>query len=186
MTQIDLLREQLARITRRGIGMPIAGGVYWLVMAGLGAYSGWGDRLLSLALFFGTGAIFPLGWALTRAFGGDLMEKRHPLAGLGMTLNFVQLAYWPVVIAVFARDPRLVPLAMGALFGSHFLPYGWLYRSRGYAALGIGSVVVATALHLLAPASVFTVIPLGMAACYFVAAVLIAAENRRTAALAPG
>ncbi|HET7845347.1 MAG TPA: hypothetical protein VFL14_14415 [Xanthomonadales bacterium] len=175
MQNIDAMRDEIAAITQRGIGMPMAGMAYWIAMAALGSVLA--PKAAALAMFFGTGAVFPLGWWLTKRAGGDLMHKGHPLTGLGMTLNFVQLAYWPVVLAVFGRDPMLVPLTLGTLFGSHFLPYGWFYRSRGYGALGIAAPVVATLLQLAAPARAFVLIPLGVAACYALAIALVHREN---------
>lgn len=175
MQTIDAMRDELAAITKRGVGMPVAGMVYWIAMAALGARLG--PRQAALAMFFGTGAVFPLGWWLTKLAGGNLMHKGHALTSLGMTLNFVQLAYWPIVLAIFGREPMLVPLALGSLFGSHFLPYGWFYRSRGYTTLGISAPIVALLLQLAAPTRTFVLIPLGMAACYAVAVALVQREN---------
>lgn len=182
MEHIDALRDELAAITRRGIGMPIAGMVYWMAMAASGAALT--PHNAALTMFIGTGAVFPLGWWLTTLAGGNLMHKGHPLTSLGMTLNFVQFAYWPLVVFVFKADPMLVPLALGSLFGSHFLPYGWFYRSRGYTTLGISAPIVATLLQLAAPARAFVLIPLGMAACYAVAIAMLHRENAVQARLA--
>lgn len=184
MHAIDTARHELAHATARGIGMPLAGGLYWLAMAAVAAFAGLPPKATALVFFVATGAIFPLGWTLTRLLGGDLMAKRPPLTQLGMLLNFVQLLYWPVLVAVFARDLMLVPFAMTALFGSHFLPYGWLYRSRGYALLGIGSVLLATLLQLALPAQAFVAMPLAMGLLYLLAAAMIQGENRCTRALA--
>lgn len=175
MHSLDSLRDEIARITRRGIGMPIAGTVFWLAFAAVGA--GLSPRGASLIAFFATGAVFPLGWAMTRALGGDLFAKGHPLNGLGGTLNGVQFCYWPVLIAVYFVRPELVPFTMATLFGSHFLPYGWFYRSRGYALLGLGAPIVATALQLAAPAHAFVAIPLGVAAVHALAVARVAREN---------
>lgn len=182
MQALDTLRDGIARITRRGIGMPIAGLLYWLAVAALGASLP--PQRAALYAFFATGAVFPLGWALTRALGGDLFAKGHPLNGLGGTLNGVQFCYWPVLIAVFFVRPELVPFTMGTLFGSHFLPYGWFYRSRGYALLGLGAPLVATALQLAAPAHAFVAIPLGVAAVHALAVAQLARENALQSAAA--
>lgn len=176
---LDYARDELAHRTRRGLGMPLAGMLFWLAAAGLGAFSGWPPKTLALAMFIGTGAVFPLGWALTRALGGDLMAKHPQLTPLGMTLNFIQFAYWPALLAVYGREPMLVPLLMGTLFGSHFIPYGWFYRSRGYTVLGAGCVASSTLVQLAWPQHVFTAIPLACAASYALGAALVAGENRR-------
>lgn len=175
MAVLDTLRDEIARITRRGIGMPIAGTVFWLAFALLGASLP--PRGASLLAFVATGAVFPLGWALTRALGGDLFAKGHPLNGLGGMLNAVQFCYWPVLVAVYFTRPELVPFTMATLFGSHFLPYGWFYRSRGYLGLGLGVPLVATALQLAAPAHAFVAIPLAVAAVYALAVARVAHEN---------
>ena len=71
-----------------------------------------------------------------------------------------EIARGPVLVAVFFIRPELVPFTMGVLFGSHFLPYGWFYRSRGYTTLGISAPIVALLLQLAAPARSFVLIPL--------------------------
>lgn len=179
MQALDTLRDGIARITRRGIGMPIAGLFYWLAVAALGASLP--PQRAALCAFFATGAVFPLGWALTRALGGDLFARGHPLNGLGGTLNAVQFCYWPVLIAVYFVRPELVPFTMGTLFGSHFLPYGWFYRSRGYTVLGIGAPAVALGLQLAASAHAWVAIPLAVTAMYALAVAMLLAENRRDA-----
>jgi hypothetical protein len=112
------------------------------------------------------------------------MHKGHPLTSLGMLLNFVQLFYWSVLIVVFAIRPSLVPFVMGCLFGSHFLAYGWLYRSRGYTTLGIAGPTAATVLQALAPANATVAIPAVTAAVYLNATMLVLGENRRPLAMA--
>lgn len=179
MDALDTLRDEIARITRRGIGMPAAAIGLWLAAAQFGhMYS---PRGAALATFIVTGAVFPLGWWLTRMAGGDLFAKGHPLNRLGGTLNAVQFFYWPALIAMFGLRPEWVPFAMATLFCSHFLPYGWFYRSRAYTTLGIGAPLLALALQLAAPAHAWTAIPLAMAAIHALAVAMLLAENGRDA-----
>jgi hypothetical protein len=93
----------------------------------------------------------------------------------------VQAFYWPIAILLFWKDPMLVPFALGTLFGSHFLPYGWFYRSAGYAFLGIAAPLLTIAVQIAMPERVFTAVPLALAAAYFVAVAMVARENRRQA-----
>jgi len=182
VSELDRLREEIAGITKRGIGMPAAGLVYWLAMAWVG--SRYPPRSAALLFFVGTGLVFPLGYGLTRLAGGDLFAKGHPLTGLGGILNAVQAFYWPIAIVLFWKDPMLVPFALGTLFGSHFLPYGWFYRSAGYAFLGIAAPVLTIAVQAMLPAQVFVAVPLALAGAYLVCVWMIARENRRQAPLA--
>ena len=182
MNEIDRLRDESARITQRGIGMPAAGLVYWLAMAWVG--SRYPAKSAALLFFIGTGAIFPLGWWFTRLAGGDLFAKAHkghPLNSLGGILNAVQAFYWPITILLFWKDPMLVPFALGTLFGSHFLPYGWLYRSAGYTFLGIAAPALTIVVQIAMPERVYTAVPLALAAAYLVCVAMLARENRSSA-----
>jgi hypothetical protein len=172
---LDQMRSDLARRTRRGIGMPLTGALWWLGLAALG--SSFPARTANLVAFFATGAVFPIGWLLTRACGGDLMA-RSPLTALGMQLNFVQFAYWPVLIAVHYAQPQLVPFTFAVLFGSHFMPYGWYYRSAGYLLLGIGAPLAATLMQIFAPQASHGGLPLALAAVHLLAVARLAFENR--------
>ena len=176
MSELDRLRDEIAGITKRGIGMPAAGMIYWLAMAWVG--SRYPAKSAALLFFVGTGLVFPLGFAITRLAGGDLFAKGHPLTGLGGILNAVQAFYWPVAILLFWKDPMLVPFALGTLFGSHFLPYGWFYRSAGYTFLGIAAPVATIAVQIAMPAQVFVAVPLALAAAYLVTVTMVARENR--------
>lgn len=174
---LDELREEGARITQLGIGMPIAGTLFWLAFAAFGWF--YPPKTAALLSFFATGAVFPLGWWFTHLAGGDLMSKGHPLNGLGGLLNGVQFFYWPVLMLIFGIAPSYVPFAFGVLFGSHFLGYGWLYKSAGYTGLGIGAPVVALSVQLAFPTQVAWLLPLAVAATYIVAVLRLHHENRR-------
>ena len=171
---LEQLRDQLAARTRRGIGMPLTGALWWLALAILSTQMS--ITMANVLAFFATGAVFPLGWALTRVFGGDLMAKSE-LTALGMQLNFVQLAYWPVLIAVHYIRPELVPFVFAVLFGSHFLPYGWYYRSAGYLVLGIGAPLIATLTQILWPQGSHSLLPLLLCATHLAAVARLAWEN---------
>ena len=172
----ELRAEQtrLMRATLMGLGMPIAGFVYWLVYAGLlSQFKLQGAVYLA---FYATGLVFPLGIGLTRLLGGDLFAKSPALTPLGLQLAAVQLFYWPVIALLASIAPAWTPYAMAVLFGSHFLPYGWLYRSRGYMLLAILTTVATTVTVLIARGPVPHVIPLVAAGSYLVAILVIRSE----------
>ena len=178
---LDDMRDEIARITHRGIGMPAAGIAYWLACAELLHVLPLNTALF--ICFVSTGLVFPLGVAISKWIGADLFSKGHPLGSLGMTLNFVQFAYWPIVVVVAQTAPEWTIYTMAVLFGSHFIPYGWFYRSAGYLGLGIGSIVVPTVL-VLAGVRAPEHIALAMAAMYTACVVRVHFENKRTFALA--
>jgi hypothetical protein len=173
---IDAERARLARLTARGIGMPLAGLFFWLAVAVLVR-----ELPVRSALFWSfcaTGVVFPVGALLTRAFGGDLFAKSETLTPLGLLLNGMQLLFWPVIILVWRIAPEWVPYTMATLFGSHFIGYAWIYRSRGYAVLTLGVSVLLTAAVLVARDPLYTATPLIAAAVYAVAVAILYVEVR--------
>jgi hypothetical protein len=92
--------------------------------------------------------------------------------------NAVQVFYWPIIILIWNLAPAWTPYALAVLFGSHFLPYSWLYRCRGYGLLTILSTVVPTIAVLVADGPIPATIPLIAATCYAIAVVVLALEVR--------
>lgn len=174
LTLFDAERRRLALLTRRGLGMPVAGLVYWLAVA---LVIHWlPARTAILASFFATGAVFPLGALITRLAGGDLFAKSAILTPLGLQLAAVQLFYWPVIIVVWRNAPEWTPFTLAVLFGSHFLPYTWFYASRAYGMLAGLTAVVLTAAVMVAGDPLFQTAPLLAAGCYAVAIAMLARE----------
>lgn len=179
LTSFDAERRRLTELTQRGIGMPVAGMLFWLGV-------GWLTRRFPasqavLFSFFLTGIVFPIGVLFTRLAGGDLFAKSPRLTALGMLLAALQFFYWPIILLVWKLSPAWTPWTMAILFGSHFLPYAWLYNSRAYAFLTISVTVSLSALVITTGDPMPTVVPLITAACYAVAVIWMWTENRASA-----
>ncbi len=167
-------RRRLSRATMKGIGMPVAGLLYWIAVAVLLRTLPMKTALLWC--FIMTGPVFPLGYAITRAFGGDLFAKSTTLTPIGIQLAALQLFYWPIVVVVYRFTPEWTPFTLAVLFGSHFLPYGWMYESRAYPFLTVSLGVVLSAGAIITGSAMYLVVPIVAAACYLVAAVMLAME----------
>jgi len=177
LIEFEAERTRLARLTRMGIGMPMAGCLYWLIVGVLLSALPMGRALVyAFAL---TGMVFPVGFLLTRGFGGDLFAKSASLTPLGIILAAIQIFYWPVVIVVFVNAREWTPFVLGVLFGSHFLPYLWLYRSRGYAFLAISTCVVLSGAAIVTRGPLYHQVPVIAAACYAIAVIILWSEVRR-------
>ena len=113
----------------------------------------------------------------------DMRDEIARITHRGIGMPAAGIAYWPIVVVVAQTAPEWTIYTMAVLFGSHFIPYGWFYRSAGYLGLGIGSIVVPTAL-VLAGVRAPEHIALAMAAMYVACVVRLHFENKRTFALA--
>lgn len=182
MSALDALRHEVARITRRGIGMTLAAALYWLGLAVVTAWAGLEPQALAIFFLIATLLVYPLGWLLDRLFGGDLLAREHPFSGLILVLAGSQALGWPMLAVLFRHDMSLLPFALAAMLGAHFVPFGWLYRSVAYYAISIGTIAVATLLQWFAPERAYVWIPVAMALCYVLAAAAVWHELREAAA----
>jgi len=173
---IDEARADLATRTRRGIGMPMAGLLYWVAVSIL--VQNLPQKTALLIAFFATGAVFPVGLMFTRLLGADLINKGHVLNGLGGIMNAVQAFYWPVLILVYLVAPAWTLFTMVVLFCSHFLGYGWLYMSRAYAFLAIAGPLAAIVLALWRGPDSHYLLPPVTAAIYAVSCAMLFQETR--------
>jgi len=172
------LRTQLARITRRGIGMTLAACVYWLGLTAVSLWAGLQPRALTLFFLIATALVYPLGWLLNRLCGGDLFARGHALSGLILVLAATQTLGWPLLGLLLFDASHLLAFALAAMLGVHFLLFGWLYRSPAYYAVGIGSVLLAALVQAEWPERAPLWIPVAMAACYALAAAAVWREVR--------
>lgn len=169
-------RRRISSATQRGIGMPVAGMLFWLAVAWLTRH--FRVEQAVLYSFFLTGIVFPIGFLITRLAGGDLFAKSPGLTPLGALLAALQFFYWPIIILVFNLAPAWTPWTMAVLFGAHFLPYAWLYRSRAYAFLTISVAISLSALAIITREPNPTVVPLVAATCYAMSIAWMWRENR--------
>jgi len=169
MGNLDSLRLEVARITRRGIGMTAAASLYWLGLASVTAFAGLQPRALAAFFVIATAVVYPLGWLLDRACGGDLFARGHPLSGLIAMMAATEAMGFPMMALLFRDEPALLAFALAAMLGAHFVPFGWLYRSPAYYALGVGTVLLSAVLQWCWPAQAPLWVPVAMTLCYALA-----------------
>ena len=83
--RLEAERDRLEWLTRKGIGMPAAGVLYWLAVAAVVRL--WPQRTALVISFVLTGAVFPVGALLTRLVGGNLFAKGPSLSPLSLLLT---------------------------------------------------------------------------------------------------
>jgi len=127
-------RDELIQATKKGIPFPIAG---MLVITFAAVVVQLLPQIQALkAIIYATGAVFPVAFFIGQLMRVNPFVKLPPLSGLAAILAVIQLFYWPVFILVFVMLPAWLPFVMAVLFGSHFIPYGWLYKSTAYYFIG--------------------------------------------------
>jgi hypothetical protein len=165
------LRAEFGR--SRFLAMPIAGTVAWSATGVLGAILP--ERTASFALFFCTGAIFPLGLLIARFTGEDLLGEKYqnPLDRLfGLNVLMANLV-WGIAIPFWMVEPSSLPLSAGILAGLMWIPFSWMIRHWVGLFHGIARTVLVTAAWFLFPAHRFVAIPVVILVVYAISIVAL-------------
>lgn len=171
------LQDHIINEAQRGYPILVTGSAFFALLAAVGSLVP--QRTLGLVWIFGMMVIFPSGVMLGAFLRIKVMTRDNPLGTLGGLVAAVQAFFIPVFIVVYQFTPQYLPLAVGLLGGAHFLPYSWIYRSRAYIFVAVGtglaSLVAGTALVSFA----YTLVPLAIAMTFAGGVVWIRRENRR-------
>ena len=155
------LDEQYAAFTHnRFIAMPIAGTIAWFFIGVAGFFLP--IHQAALALYIGTGSIFYLGLGVAKLTGEDLLGRERKtdfFDRIFMQAMGASLMVFAIAIPFALIEPTSLPLSIGILTGTMWLPFSGLIRHW----VGIFHTVTRTILILVAwylfPEARFVVIP---------------------------
>lgn len=168
-------RDELIRFTKKGIGFPCAG---LIVMCFCALFINFlPQRQALIWSIVATGSTFPIAFFISKIFRVNPFAKLPPLTSLGAVLACAQFLYWPVLILIMQLTPNWFPFALAILFGSHFIPYGWLYKSPAYYFLGITMPAVGCVMALGGREFSYTYTFLAIIPLYVVTCLLLHKEN---------
>jgi hypothetical protein len=171
-------RDELIRFTKKGIGFPFAGLIVICFCAV--AISLLPQRQALMMVIFATGSTFPIAFFISKIFDVNPFAKFPPLSSLGTVLACAQFLYWPVLILVFSLAPNWFPFVFAILFGSHFIPFGWLYKSNAYYFLGIAMPLTGCIMAFWGGEFSYTFTFLALIPLYFITCLLLLKENTKT------
>jgi hypothetical protein len=173
-----LLADRLASFHRLkgGYPVPLAGAVYWAVLA-------WAGGQLPLATWltlamFGSGAIFPLALLFARLLGNGFMKDRTASGDVLVPAFVSMLLFWPMLAASLRVAPELAPLILAIGMSLHWPVIGWSYgKTALYTSHAVVRTVVVFLIWTLLPDARLTLLPLSVCLVYLItiAAILRAA-----------
>ncbi|MFF2446124.1 DUF7010 family protein [Neobacillus sp. NPDC058068] len=172
---LDELRTDLIVVAEKGYPFFISGTIYWFVMGGLSFFIE-NEKLLALCFLLATGSIFPLAIAISRLLKINILSN-NPLGVLGGIIGGIQAFYIPVWVVIYLEKPELIPMAIGILASSHFLPYAWIYQSKIYLFLTILMALTAFIFGYVFIEQGFSLLPFLLAALYLLTALALKLET---------
>ena len=122
---LEIQRAEFA--AQRGLAMPLAGTIAWAAVA----VAGWflPESTMLLVLVIATGMIAYLGMGLSKLTGEDFLDKSKPKNVFDRLFFYcvgASLLGWGIAIPLALADPTALPLGVGILAGTMWLPMGWI------------------------------------------------------------
>ncbi len=80
----------------------------------------------------------------------DMFAKGNPLGGvLAGLIGGINVLNIPLVLLAYFQFPEWLPFVVAMLIGVHFIPYVWIYESKSYGLLSVGTVFVTSVCGIL-------------------------------------
>lgn len=173
---LEELKHNLIHDAQMGYPIFIAGGIYAFVMGILGLFIE--GKQLALCYLLGSGSIFPLGLSLSRLLKVKIVTK-NPLCTLGGIIGGIQAFYLPLWIVIYIEHYELIPMAIGLLGASHFLPYMWIYKSKTYLMLTLMMAAISMIFGYIFIELAFSVLPFLLTISYLLTSLCLLFETRK-------
>lgn len=173
-------RLQAYAEARGGWPVPLAGALYWAVLAWLGTRMAPEDWSVTAAIF--SGAIFPVAVALAALFRNPFMKVKVPDQGVVFMAMGAMLLFWPGAIAAMWTSNALAPLLIAIGMSGHWPVFGWSYgRPAPFIAHAVIRAVAVFAIWLLLPEDRFTLLPAAVAGVYLVTVLALYVDSGQVA-----
>ena len=173
---IDELRNELIVDGQKGYPFFLSGALYWIVMGFIGfIYES--PQQLALIYLIGSCSIFPLAIALSKILKVNILST-NPLGVLGGIIGGIQAFYIPVWVVIYIEQFELIPMSIGILGASHFLPYLWIYRSKTYAVLTITMALISFIFGYILIDQAFVLMPFLLFVVYLLTSISLKIETR--------
>lgn len=174
---INECKLNLQLTTRKGLPIIMAGFIFWLFASICGMFLP--QDILVWVYLFGIGSIFPLGILIATILKIDLFAKENPLGTLAGIIGGINMLNIPLILIIYFVIPSWIPLIVGASVGTHFLPYMWIYDSKSYLFLSLGTVFASTILGYLFMDNMFIIVPISLSAIYLTTVLSLTVENKK-------
>ena len=93
----------------------------------------------NLLTFCVAAPLMPLAFIISKIIKVDFSNKENPLNNLGILFAINQILYLLIAMWIYNAVPEKMVMILAMIFGSHLLPFGWLYQSKSYT---ISSIVI--------------------------------------------
>jgi hypothetical protein len=165
-------RQSAYAETRGGWPVPLAGAMYWGLLAVLGSRVSEANWTFIAEIM--SGAIFPVAVGMAAIFRNPFMKVKVPDQGVVFMAMIGMLLFWPMAVGAMWNYNTLTPLIIAIGMSGHWPVFGWTYgRPVPFIAHAVVRAVVCFYIWQYIPDGRFTLLPAAVVAIYLVTIVIL-------------
>jgi hypothetical protein len=176
MKSLEQQRTQFAN--RKFLATPLSGLIAWLLVGVSGLFLP--DRITVWVLFIATGSIVYLALFVSKFTGENFLDKTKPknvFDGLFLYTVAQAVLVYAIAIPFFLKDYTSLPLTVGVLTGTMWLPFSWIIKHWIGIFHALSRTVLIVLFWYLFPEQRFVVIPFTIVFIYIITIFIL---NNRT------
>lgn len=173
-TKLTLEEQRKEFANRKFLATPVAGLIAWLMVGIAGLI--FPDRITVWVLFIATGSIVYLALFISKFTGENFLDKSKPKNEFDALFLFTvgqSVLIYAIAIPFFLIDYTSLPMAIGILTGTMWLPFSWIIKHWVGIFHALLRVVLIVLLWYLFPEGRFVVIPFAIVVIYVLTLVIL-------------
>jgi hypothetical protein len=173
-----LEQQRIEFANSKFLATPLSGLIAWLLVGLSGLF--FPDRITVWVLFIATGSIVYLALFISKFTGENFLDKTKPKNAFdGLFLYTVAQAVLVYAIAIpfFLTDYTSLPLTVGVLTGTMWLPFSWIIKHWIGIFHAISRTILIVLFWYVFPEHRFVVIPFAIVFIYVITILIL---NKRT------
>ncbi len=177
MTKRTLEEQRIEFTNRKFLATPLAGLIVWLIVGIAGIVLP--IRVTVWVLFIGTGSIVYLALFISKFTGENFLDNKKPKNEFDKLFLFTvgqAVMVYAIAIPFFLIDYTSLPMTVGILTGTMWLPFSWMVRHWVGIFHSLTRTVLILILWYIFPEYRFVSIPFAIALIYI--ATIIILKNR--------
>ena len=172
-----LEQQRIEFANRKFLATPLSGMIAWFLVGISGLFLP--ERITVWALFIATGSIVYLALFVSKFTGENFLDKTKPknvFDGLFLYTVAQAVLVYAIAIPFFLLDYTSLPLTVGILTGTMWLPFSWIIKHWVGIFHALSRTVLIVLFWYLFPEQRFVVIPFTVVFIYIITMFIL---NRR-------
>ncbi|OAD90729.1 hypothetical protein A7A78_14270 [Aequorivita soesokkakensis] len=175
-----LEQQRIEFASRKFLATPLSGMIAWFLVGISGLFLP--ERITVWVLFIATGSIVYLALFISKFTGENFLDKTKPknvFDSLFLYTVAQAVLVYAIAIPFFLKDYTSLPLTVGVLTGTMWLPFSWIIKHWVGIFHSLTRTILIVSFWYLFPEQRFVVIPFTIVIIYIITLIILTKRNKQ-------